>query len=596
MCVLITVFCLKYTIKQNKFNHYLRFVENNYLHFFIRETIFESKSKFKVTDIMIENQQLDKKSLRAITKNNPDWDELAKDCIAFANAYGGRILIGIEDDAEFPEPSQRIQDGLISKLQKQIQGKTLNVNILPQKCIAENGGEYIDIVVQRTASTIASTSNGRYYIRVEDDCKPILPDELGRLLVDKNAFVWETQQAQKIHWQDYDAQKFADFRRDVLQSERISIFIKEKNDRELLEYYLFVIGDYLTNLGILWIGQRTYRACLLYAPSVQFIKYDEQEQKVKKQVWDDYTLNPKELIQAIWSQIADFQEGLEFPDGIYRKTIPNYDETVIRELLANAIVHRPYTIRGDIFLNLFIDRLEVHNPGLLPLGVSPQNILHQSVQRNSHLAKVFYDLKLMEKEGSGYDKIYAILLSAAKPIPIVQEGNDRVSVIIKKRIANKDIINFIDKANTDFQLKIKELITLGLIAQSNALTAIELSKTLGLNEDSDVQHWIGKLVDLGLVQTNGKTKGTTYFVNAEFLKKYDFKGKTNLKRIETHRLKELIRHDLSIYTESSIGQIHQRIGIEIPLRSVRVQLDNLVIDGIVEKKGQKKGTKYIIVT
>jgi ATP-dependent DNA helicase RecG len=114
-------------------------------------------------------------------------------------------------------------------------------------------------------------------------------------------------------------------------------------------------------------------------------------------------------------------------------------------------------IRGDIFLNLFMDRLEVHNPGLLPLGVSPQNILHRSVQRNSHLAKVFYDLKLMEKEGSGYDKIYAILLSAAKAIPVVQEGHDRVSVIIKKRIANKDIINFIDKANTDFQLKIKGL-------------------------------------------------------------------------------------------------------------------------------------------
>ncbi len=142
---------------------------------------------------MLENQQLDKKSLRTITKNNPDWDELAKDCIAFANAYGGHILIGIEDNDDIPEPNQRIQDGLISKLQKQIQSRTLNVSILPKKCIADNGGEYIDVLVQRTASTIASTSNGRYYIRVADECKPILPDELGRLLVDKNAFVWETQ-------------------------------------------------------------------------------------------------------------------------------------------------------------------------------------------------------------------------------------------------------------------------------------------------------------------------------------------------------------------------------------------------------------------
>jgi ATP-dependent DNA helicase RecG len=178
---------------------------------------------------------------------------------------------------------------------------------------------------------------------------------------------------------------------------RISDFVKEKTDKELLEHYFFVIDNHLTNLGILWIGKREHRARLLYAPSIQFIKYDELEQKVNKQLWDDFYLNPKEQIQAIWTQVADFKEGIEFPDGIFRKKIANYDEVVVRELLANAIVHRPYTIRGDIFINLYIDRLEVHNPGLLPVGVSPQNILHRSVQRNAHLAKVFYDLKLMEK-------------------------------------------------------------------------------------------------------------------------------------------------------------------------------------------------------
>lgn len=302
---------------------------------------------------MTEHQQLDKKSLRFITKNNPDWDELAKDCVCFANAYGGRILIGIEDAAELPDTSQRIEDGLVSKIQKQIQSRTLNVSILPQKKTAENGGEFIEIIVQRTASTIASTSSGRYYIRVGDDCKPILPDELGRLMVDKNAFVWETQHAQRIHWQDVDEQKVADFRRDVDQSDRVSDFVKGKNSKELLEHYLFVIGEQLTNLGILWIGKREHRARLLYAPTVQFIKYDDQDQKVKKQVWDDYTLNPKELIKAIWTQVGDFQEGIEFPDGIFRKNIPNYDEVVVRELIANAIVHRPYTIRGEIFLNLY---------------------------------------------------------------------------------------------------------------------------------------------------------------------------------------------------------------------------------------------------
>jgi len=89
-------------------------------------------------------------------------------------------------------------------------------------------------------------------------------------------------------------------------------------------------------------------------------------------------------------------------DGIFRKYIYNYPPKVIRELVANAIAHRNYTMRGDIFTNLYQDRLEIHSPGLLPLGVTPANILTKSVQRNRLIAKLFYDLKLMEKEESGY--------------------------------------------------------------------------------------------------------------------------------------------------------------------------------------------------
>ncbi len=47
---------------------------------------------------MLENQQYDKKSLSFLKGKHTDWDELAKDCVCFANASGGKILIGIEDD------------------------------------------------------------------------------------------------------------------------------------------------------------------------------------------------------------------------------------------------------------------------------------------------------------------------------------------------------------------------------------------------------------------------------------------------------------------------------------------------------------------
>ena len=46
--------------------------------------------------------------------------------------------------------------------------------------------------------------------------------------------------------------------------------------------------------------------------------------------------------------------------------------------------------------------LQIHSPGRLPYGVTPKNILNQSIRRNEHISKVFYDLGLMEREGERY--------------------------------------------------------------------------------------------------------------------------------------------------------------------------------------------------
>jgi len=543
---------------------------------------------------MKENNEVDKKSLRSITKVNVDWNELAKDCVCFANAYGGKLLIGIEDDDDLPPENQKIPSDLPVKLQKQIQNRTINVSVIPSIKTAENNGQYIDLIIRRNASSIACTSNGKYFIRVDDECNPVLPDELQRLLNDKSAFQWETQVYLKIPRSIHDEPKLNNFYQEVKNSERVSEFVKSKSKEELLDHYLFADDKYLTNLGILWIGKREHRARLLYSPVVQFIKWDENEQKVRKQIWDDYSFNPKELIEAVWSEIPDWRDGIEITDGIFRKNLRNYDEVVVRELLANALVHRPYTTRGDIFINLFNDRFEIHNPGLLPLGVTPKNILHKSVQRNPHLAKVFYDLKLMEKEGSGYDKIYESLLSSGKPLPQTIEGEDRVLVKVEKRIVNKDVIHFIDKVNKSYQLRSKEIISLGLIAQNKALTAIDFGNILSLKEKDAVQNWMGRLIEFGLVELKGRTKGATYFIKPEILKKHKFTGKTTLRNIEPYRIKELIKEDLKTYSNSSISEINNRIGNEIPRRTIRYVLNKLIAENEIGYKGERKWRRYFI--
>ena len=380
----------------------------------------------------------------------------------------------------------------------------------------------------------------------------------------------------------------------IQKSDRVSGFVKAKTSEELLDYYFFSSGQYLTNLGILWIGRREDRATLLYAPVIQFIKYDELENKVNKLLWDDFELNPLELIESVWDRVPDWRESYELPDGLFRKNIPQYDELVVRELLANALVHKPYTQRGDIFINLHSDRLEIHNPGLLPLGVTPSNILHATVKRNEHMARIFYDLRLMEREGSGYDRIYEALVTTGRPVPEVREGDDRVMITVRKRILNPAIIDFMFKADQAYEMTQKEKIALGLIAQHEAVTAINLCRILEIRDADDLKPWIDRLCNWQIVKTRGRTKATEYYVDPELLRKLDFKGKTSLKGIEKHRLRELVIRDLEIYKESGISEIHNRIGAEIPVYKLRRELAVLANEKLIVTKSSKRWKRYLL--
>ena len=74
----------------------------------------------------------------------------------------------------------------------------------------------------------------------------------------------------------------------------------------------------------------------------------------------------------------------------------------------------------------------------------------------------------------------------------------------------------------------------------------------------------------------------------------NFKGKTTLKKIEPHRLRELIIQDLQIYQPSEISSIHERIGKEIPLRKVRSMIEDMIQSGMLIKQSDFRWAKYSI--
>lgn len=539
-----------------------------------------------------ETQHLDQKSLRKVTGKTADWPALAADCVCFANASGGCLRIGIEDGDTLPPATQRIDAELLDQIRKRMGELTVNVQVAPQVVLADNGGEFIALAVAR-APGVASTCDGRYFLRVGDTCRPVVGDDVMVLLNDRPQMPWEAMTSLRIPAAESDANKCATVLARLRASDRVKPSVKEKSDAELLLHYGLAEGDWLTNLGVLILGTARTRAQLGSAPIVQVIKYDERREKVNKWTWDDHSLSPVELVDAIWEAVTDFHESQEVPDGLLRQKLPAYDQRVIRELLVNALVHRPYTQRGDLLLHLHPDRLEVVNPGRLPLGVTPQNILHESRRRNDRLTTLFHDLQLMEREGSGFDLMYEVQLAYGRTVPMIKEGVDSVSVTVGRRVAKPEVIALMAAADARFQLRPRERITLGLLAASEGLTARELAARLELANADDLHPaWLGQLVARGVVQAVGKTQGMRYFVNPALLRDSGLDGQTTLKRMEPHRLRALVAEDLALYPGSSSSDVHRRAAPELALRTVRRALEELVARGQVRFEGDKRWRRY----
>lgn len=141
---------------------------------------------------MVENSKFDKKSIKTVLGKTANFGELAKDCVAFANANGGVLYIGIEDDSDLPESSQRICEDLPEKIVKRINELTFNVAVRPEIVTVDNGGQYIKLQIFPSQVSIASTTKGQFLFRNHDKSRPLLPDELSRLISDKPSYNWET--------------------------------------------------------------------------------------------------------------------------------------------------------------------------------------------------------------------------------------------------------------------------------------------------------------------------------------------------------------------------------------------------------------------
>ena len=458
----------------------------------------------------------------------------------------------------------------------------------------ENGAEYFIIRILPSTRTIATTTSGKVFIRISDNCFPVNSEELTNLAAEKTAFQWEIISPQKISISQIEEQEILNFLTDIRKSDKVSDFIKNKEDVEVLQFYQLISPEnILINLGVLWLGTPAQRARLSYPITLQYIVYNDREEKIRKKEWHFHLHNPKELLQDIEKEAVELTYSTEMPDGLFRKSVRQYPKEVVRELLINAIAHKKFTISGDIFIEVYPDRMVITNTGSLPLGITKDNILHERNRRNPHLIQTLSDLKLMEGEGSGYDLVFEKLVRDAKPLPVIESEFTKVSVTVFSGSIDQEVISILDYIDKHYQLTQKEYITLGIVATEKKILSTQLASKLQMSQEDKMKTWIGSLIEKGILITRGIKKGTEYLLNHEIFSQAKLDIKPSLKTIEPYVLENLIMEDLRYNGKSKMKEIQARLK-EIASTEISKTVYKLSKNGNINKEGADKTTVYFI--
>lgn len=519
--------------------------------------------------------------------------DLAVTSVAFANVHGGKIVIGIEDKEKQPPLNQTISVKTANDTVTRLKSLCFNVGFqLGDMESHANGSQFFTITVYPTLKSVATTADGKIYIRIGDQSQPARSEDIVRLASEKDAFQWELQ-PRNVALNEIPEINRQWFANEIRKSDRVKQNIKDLTDIEIIEHYNLIDKAKLTNLGVLWLGTASQRSRLVYPLTVQYIVYDDLEKKVRKEDWQDYSKNPKELLLEIEKEAIELTYYDEFPLGLFRNKIRHYDARLIRELLINAIAHKSYTISGDIFIKVYQDRLEITNPGGLPLGITKDNILHTTYRRNPHLIRILHDLKLMEGEGTGYNLIYEITSRDAKAFPIPISDYNATSVTQYSKILDEEAVLLLDFIAKNYQLSQKEFIALGVITRHKKILATQLTKELQLTDEDRLRSYISKLSSQSIIINRGEKKGREYLVNPKLIASSKINIKPTLKTIEQPRLKALIEEVLKMTPNISALTIHSKIG-DVAIADVRKCIFKMVKEEVLDFGGANKNRVYFL--
>lgn len=170
----------------------------------------------------------------------------------------------------------------------------------------------------------------------------------------------------------------------------------------------------------------------------------------------------------------------------------NLPPVAVREAVVNAVVHADYSQKGaPIRLSIFENRMEIESPGLLPFGLTVEDLWNGvSKLRNRFLGRVFHTLGLIEQWGSGIGRMTDACRGAGLAVPVLEEVGMHFRVTLFTQPLTVPTVDEIDQAILEV-----------LFSNEGYLTS-EIARIIGLSTRA-TRTRLAKLVDRGFVREVG---------------------------------------------------------------------------------------------
>jgi ATP-dependent DNA helicase RecG len=446
----------------------------------------------------------------------PDAPKLAEQIVAFANALGGIIVVGMDE-------RKRIHADAIIDLEP-ILGRALDqcappfeASDVPEWHLEElPNGHVVTIAVKPTPYPLSVASKGMYVrsgtLNIRMSPEQAARGERGRYTLAYESRSFEENGVPGATLADFDEDIIEEYRRNrIKRGPRGEAFTRT----ELLRDAGAVdASGQPTVAGILLFGRYPERffpqvgvvvvrfpGTSIVAPSVKSTeRYSSRAEFVGPAA---------RLVERTWEAL--FKEihvrvGVKpaRSDSPARQETYEYPSEAVREAVVNAICHRDYAISGRrIEIHLFQDRLEIISPGGLPGHVTLDNIFDTHYSRNPRLVRGLYCWAYIEEMGQGMDIIRASLRRDHHPDPELKAAEQTFTVILR---------NAVDEAERDYgeQFNPRQVLALKFLEANERITNRQYQELCPNVSPETLRLDLRDLVEKRILLRIGDKRGTYY--------------------------------------------------------------------------------------